>query len=77
MDHLPQENKFFVFGFEESYGYLAGACARQGCCDRQPLVAQVGVLQDPGLTLVDRLQNFLRSTATISRISFLIPLPPV
>ncbi|MGI6625919.1 MAG: phospho-sugar mutase [Limnochordia bacterium] len=59
MDHLPQENKFFVFGFEESYGYLAGTHVRdKDAVIASLLVAQVAAYyKTRGLTLVDRLQE--------------------
>lgn len=59
MDHLPMEHKEFVFGFEESYGYLAGTAVR----DKDAIVASLLVCQvaahyqKQGLTLVDRLEQ--------------------
>lgn len=61
IDLLPAENKEFVFGFEESYGYLAGTAIR----DKDAVLASLLVSQvasyykDRGLTLVDRLDELL------------------
>lgn len=59
MDHLPAENKEFVFGFEESYGYLAGTAVRdKDAVLASLLIAEVAAFyQGKGLTLVDRLEE--------------------
>lgn len=61
MDRLPAENKEFVFGFEESYGYLAGTAVRdKDAVLASLLIAQVAAFyQGKGLTLVDRLEELL------------------
>lgn len=61
MDHLPDEGLEFVFGFEESYGYLAGNAVRdKDAVLASLLVAQVAaVYQERGITLVDRLEELM------------------
>ena len=61
MDLLPAEGKEFVFGFEESYGYLAGTAVR----DKDAVLASLLMAQMAaaykmqGLTLVDRLEQLM------------------
>lgn len=59
MDLLPFEKKEFLFGFEESYGYLAGTHVRdKDAVIASLLIAQVAAFyQARGLTLIDRLQE--------------------
>ena len=38
IDELPKEGKHFIFGFEESYGYLAGEIVR----DKDEVLASHG-----------------------------------
>lgn len=59
MDELPAENREFVFGFEESYGYLAGTAVRdKDAVLASLLIAQVAAFyQAQGLTLADRLEE--------------------
>ncbi len=61
MDQLPQENKEFVFGFEESYGYLAGTAVRdKDAVLASLLIAKVAAFyQGQGLTLADRLEGLM------------------
>jgi phosphoglucomutase len=61
MDRLPTENKEFIFGFEESYGYLAGTAVRdKDAVLASLLIAQVAAFyHEKGLTLVDRLEELL------------------
>lgn len=59
MDQLPAQNKKFVFGFEESYGYLAGTAVR----DKDAVLASLLVAEmaafykKQGLTLAERLEE--------------------
>lgn len=57
MDELPAEDREFIFGFEESYGYLAGTAVRdKDAVLASLLIAQVAAYyQAQKLTLVDRL----------------------
>lgn len=59
MDLLPQENKEFIFGFEESYGYLAGTHVRdKDAVLSSLLIAQVAAYyKQRGLSLVERLEG--------------------
>ncbi len=59
IDRLPEQNKEFIFGFEESYGYLAGTAVRdKDAVVASLLVAQVAAFyRHKGLTLVDRLEE--------------------
>ena len=61
MDRLPAENREFLFGFEESYGYLAGMAVRdKDAVLASLLIAQVAAFyQGQGITLVDRLEELL------------------
>lgn len=61
IDELPAENKKFVFGFEESYGYLAGTAVRdKDAVLASLLVAQVAAYyKQRGLTLLDRFEQLL------------------
>lgn len=61
IDLLPAENREFVFGFEESYGYLAGTAVRdKDAVLASLLIAQVAsYYRKRGLTLVDRLEELL------------------
>lgn len=61
IDELPKENKAFIFGFEESYGYLAGTAVRdKDAVLASLLVAQVAAYyKQKDLTLVDRLEELL------------------
>lgn len=61
IDLLPQEGKEFVFGFEESYGYLAGTAVRdKDAVLASLLMAQMAShYQKQGLTLVDRLDELM------------------
>lgn len=61
MDQLPGENREFVFGFEESYGYLAGTAIRdKDAVLASLLIAQVAAFyQERGLTLADRLEELM------------------
>lgn len=62
MDVLPQEGKEFIFGFEESYGYLAGTAVRdKDAVLASLLVAQMAAhYQKQGLTLIDRLAELMK-----------------
>jgi phosphoglucomutase len=59
MDELPGEDRRFLFGFEESYGYLVGTHVR----DKDAVVASLLTAQaaafyaDRGLSLVERLEQ--------------------
>ena len=59
IDLLPFEKKEFLFGFEESYGYLAGTHVRdKDAVIASLLIAQVAAFYKArGLTLVDRLRE--------------------
>ena len=61
MDRLPDENLEFIFGFEESYGYLAGMAVRdKDAVLASLLIAQVAAFyQGQGVTLVDRFEELL------------------
>lgn len=61
MDQLPEEGKHFVFGFEESYGYLAGTAVRdKDAVLTSLLVAQMAALyKKEGKTLVQRLHELM------------------
>jgi phosphoglucomutase len=61
MDRLPAENLEFLFGFEESYGYLGGMAVRdKDAVLASLLIAQVAAFyQGQGITLVDRLEELL------------------
>ncbi|HKM42814.1 MAG TPA: phospho-sugar mutase [Limnochordia bacterium] len=61
MDRLPAENREFLFGFEESYGYLAGMAVRdKDAVLASLLIAKVAAFyQGQGITLVDRLEELL------------------
>ncbi|NMB02198.1 MAG: phospho-sugar mutase [Firmicutes bacterium] len=59
IDLLSQENKEFIFGFEESFGFLAGTHVRdKDAVIASLLVAQVAAFyRQQGLSLVDRLEE--------------------
>lgn len=61
MDQLPQEDREFVFGFEESYGYLAGTAVRdKDAVLASLLIAQVAAFyKEQGLTLTDRFEQLM------------------
>lgn len=62
IDVLPQQGKEFVFGFEESYGYLAGDAVR----DKDAVLASLLIARAAafyrrrGLTLLDRLEQLFQ-----------------
>lgn len=62
IDALAAENKKFIFGLEESYGYLAGTAIR----DKDAVLASLLISQiaafyhERGLTLVDRLDALFK-----------------
>ena len=61
IDELPKEGKHFIFGFEESYGYLAGEIVR----DKDAVLASLLVAQmaafykNQGRTLVQQLRKLM------------------
>ena len=61
IDVLDQQGKQFIFGFEESYGYLAGTAVR----DKDAVLASLLIAQaaayykERGLTLVERLDELM------------------
>lgn len=61
IDVLPKQGKHFIFGFEESYGYLAGTAVR----DKDAVLTSVLVAamaahyKQQGKTLVDRLEELM------------------
>ncbi len=61
MDELPKQGKHFVFGFEESYGYLAGTAVRdKDAVLTSVLVAQMAAYyKAQGKTLVNRLEELM------------------
>jgi len=62
MDELPREGKHFLFGFEESYGYLVGSYARdKDAVVTSLLTAQVAAYYAArGLDLVQRLEQLFQ-----------------
>lgn len=62
MDTLPAAGKQFVFGFEESYGFLAGTHVRDKDAVAASLLAAsaASYYASQGLTLVDRLEELFQ-----------------
>ncbi|NLJ81354.1 MAG: phospho-sugar mutase [Firmicutes bacterium] len=62
MDQLAAEGKHFLFGFEESYGYLAGTAIRdKDAVLASLLIAQAAAFyQKKGLSLQDRLEELMQ-----------------
>lgn len=61
IDELPAQGKHFVFGFEESYGYLAGTAVRdKDAVLTSVLVAKMAAYyKEQGKTLVQRLEELM------------------
>lgn len=63
IDLLPEEGRVFIFGFEESYGYLAGDAVR----DKDAVLASLLIAKaaafykQQGLTLLQRLQALFQT----------------
>lgn len=61
IDQIAKEDKEYIFGFEESYGFLAGTAVRdKDAVLASLLAAQMGAFyQEQDLTLIDRLEELM------------------